>query len=255
MAVAKGKSAKRTSPKTDGTTPVSGNGAGTPTPAQLRGVVKALEAARDGDFSVRLAGRNQDGVLAEIAAAYDELAERNARMEAEMARIGRVVGREGRMTERASLGGAPGGWQESIESVNALIDDLARPTTEVARVIDAVAEGDLSQKMALKIEGKSLQGRVPADRHHGERDGGPARLVRRRGHARRARGRHRGPARRPGAGRGRLRHLARPDREREPARVQPHRPGAKHRRGDHRGRQRRPHARRSPSTPAARSSR
>src|SRR3712207_2696123 len=39
-----------------------------------------------------------------------------------------------------------------------MIDDLVRPTTEVARVIDAVAEGDLSQKMALKIEGQPVRG-------------------------------------------------------------------------------------------------
>ncbi len=158
MAVAKSKTAKSATPKNGGTSSASENGANAPTPAQLRALLKALEAARDGDFSVRLSPRARDGVVGEIAAAYDALAERNARMEAEMARIGRVVGREGRMTERASLGAAPGGWQQSIDSVNALIDDLARPTTEVARVIDAVAEGDLSQKMALKIEGKSLKG-------------------------------------------------------------------------------------------------
>src|SRR5205814_474391 len=44
------------------------------------------------------------------------------------------------------------------DALNTLIDDLVRPTTEVARVIDAVADGDLSQKMALKIEGQSVKG-------------------------------------------------------------------------------------------------
>src|SRR5437764_11698364 len=39
-----------------------------------------------------------------------------------------------------------------------MIDDLSRPTLEVARVIDAVAEGDLSQKMQLKIEGRAVRG-------------------------------------------------------------------------------------------------
>src|SRR6201999_1415602 len=65
---------------------------------------------------------------------------------------------EGRMTERAVLPDADGAWATSIDSVNALIDDLVRPTTEVARVIDAVAQGDLSQKMALKIEGQPVKG-------------------------------------------------------------------------------------------------
>ena len=43
-------------------------------------------------------------------------------------------------------------------AVNALIDDLAAPTAEIARVIEAVAEGDLSQHMALEIEGRPLRG-------------------------------------------------------------------------------------------------
>src|SRR5437660_10649646 len=62
------------------------------------------------------------------------------------------------MTERARLRGAQGGWSTTIGSVNGLIDDLVRPSTEVARVIIAVAEGDLSQKMALEIDGKPVRG-------------------------------------------------------------------------------------------------
>ena len=45
-----------------------------------------------------------------------------------------------------------------MRAVNSLIDDLGRPTTEIARVIVAVAEGDLSQHMANEIEGRPLRG-------------------------------------------------------------------------------------------------
>src|SRR4029079_12925672 len=63
------------------------------------------------------------------------------------------------MTERVSLGEhVAGGWATSVGSINALIGDLVQPTTEVARVISAVAEGDLSQKMALEIEGQPVKG-------------------------------------------------------------------------------------------------
>src|SRR5205823_4920794 len=88
----------------------------------------------------------------------NELMERNDGMARELVRVGRIIGREGRMTERAALADAPGSWATSIDSLNALIDDLVRPTTEVARVIVAVAEGDLSQKMALKISGQPVKG-------------------------------------------------------------------------------------------------
>jgi signal transduction histidine kinase/HAMP domain-containing protein/DNA-binding response OmpR family regulator len=128
--------------------PSAVNGAGTE-PAVLEEILDALVAARDGDFSRRLSRRRR-GLLGEIASAYNELVTMNGRMEKELGRMRRVIGREGRMDQRASLGSAGGGWNSSVESLNALIDDLVRPTTEVASVLDAVADGDLDRKMALK---------------------------------------------------------------------------------------------------------
>src|SRR5437588_131671 len=132
-------------------------GTSTPEDQALQQLLEALQAARDGDFTVRLPGR-KGGVLGQIEAMYNDVVEMNARMAKELVRVGRVIGREGRMTERASLGATAGAWGTSIDSINALIDDLVRPTTEVARVIVAVAEGDLSQKMALKIAGQPVKG-------------------------------------------------------------------------------------------------
>src|SRR3712207_672665 len=62
------------------------------------------------------------------------------------------------MTERASLANLGGDWEEGIESVNQLIDDLIRPSTEVALVMEAVARGDLTRKMAMTIEGQPVKG-------------------------------------------------------------------------------------------------
>src|SRR3546814_18827254 len=53
---------------------------------------------------------------------------------------------------------AKGGWQTCIDAVNSLIGDMAYPTTEVARVIGAVAKGDLSQTMVLEIDERPLRG-------------------------------------------------------------------------------------------------
>src|SRR5205823_2421846 len=63
-----------------------------------------------------------------------------------------------KITQRASLGGAGGAWQAAVDSVNGLIADLVQPTAEVARVIGAVAKGDLGQGMAEDIDGRSLHG-------------------------------------------------------------------------------------------------
>ena len=62
------------------------------------------------------------------------------------------------MTERLDEEAYDGAWAEGVQAVNSLIDDLGRPTTEIARVIEAVAEGDLSQHMALEIDGRPLRG-------------------------------------------------------------------------------------------------
>ena len=90
--------------------------------------------------------------MGDVAKAFNGLAERREGLTNELSRVSRVIGREGRMTERAELKNAKGSWAESISSVNSMIDDLVRPTIEVSRVLDAVAEGDLSQKMSLKNE-------------------------------------------------------------------------------------------------------
>src|SRR5262249_62395987 len=76
----------------------------------------------------------------------------------ELARLSRVVGKEGKISQRASLGDVSGSWAASIASVNELIDDLVHPTSETARVIGAVAQGDLSQTMALEVDERPLQG-------------------------------------------------------------------------------------------------
>src|SRR5207302_1111199 len=76
----------------------------------------------------------------------------------ELERISRVVGKEGKISQRASIGEVGGSWAESIASVNTLVSDLVHPTSETARVIGAVAKGDLAQTMALEIEGRPLEG-------------------------------------------------------------------------------------------------
>src|SRR5947209_7974906 len=96
--------------------------------------------------------------MAEIARSFNSVVARNEALTTEIVRLERVVGREGRMTERASLGDVAGSWKTSVNSINALVSGLVQPSTEVARVISAVAEGDLTQKMALEIEGQPVKG-------------------------------------------------------------------------------------------------
>ena len=98
------------------------------------------------------------GVSGKVADAFNEVVEMNERMADELGRLSRSVGKEGKLSQRLSLGHVSGFWRGSVESVNELIDDLVHPTSETARVIGAVAQGDLSQMMALEIDDRPLQG-------------------------------------------------------------------------------------------------
>jgi HAMP domain-containing protein/signal transduction histidine kinase/DNA-binding response OmpR family regulator len=126
--------------------------------ARLRQLLGALTAAQRGEFEARLPFTRGHGLMAEIARTFNDVVARNQALTSEIVRVERVVGREGRMAERATLGEVAGSWKTSIASINALIADLVQPTTEVARVLVAVAEGDLTQKMALEIEGQPVKG-------------------------------------------------------------------------------------------------
>ena len=120
-------------------------------------LLSALGAFCRGDFSVRLP-EDWTGIGGKIADAFNEAIATNGKIARELDRISRIVGKEGRITQRATIGDVSNCWAGSIGSVNALIDDLVHPTSEMARVIGAVAKGDLSKAMETEIEGRPLEG-------------------------------------------------------------------------------------------------
>ena len=135
---------------------MSGGNGGAPA-LERRALLAALVRLKGGSFDVRLPV-DLVGLDGKIADVFNDVVELNQRMSRELERLRRVVGKDGRISERASLGDVSGSWAASVENVNALISDLVHPTRETARVIGAVAKGDLSQTMALEREGRPLQG-------------------------------------------------------------------------------------------------
>src|SRR3954471_2161829 len=120
-------------------------------------VCEALADAEAGNDRAKVSTR-RGGVHGELARRVNALIQRQSQLARELTRVARVVGRDGRRDERIELEGISGSWAAVVEATNGLIDDLVRPTNEVARVLSAVAEGDLSQKMALTIEGRPVKG-------------------------------------------------------------------------------------------------
>ncbi|MEA2452180.1 MAG: hypothetical protein QOG04_890, partial [Actinomycetota bacterium] len=129
--------------------------AATPDLFDTKILLDVLSHVAEGDFSARmpmewtgLAGKAADGINAVIVA--------NQALETELARISRVVGKEGELSQRVQLAGSSQSWAGSLESVNNLIDALVKPTSEMQRVIGAVAGGDLSKKVSADVRGEML---------------------------------------------------------------------------------------------------
>jgi HAMP domain-containing protein/signal transduction histidine kinase/DNA-binding response OmpR family regulator len=129
----------------------------TTTPLDVGQLLAVLDAVRKGDFAARMPV-DRTGVAGKVCDALNEIVELNAGLAAELARLNRVVGKEGKTSHRGRLAGAKGAWAECVDSVNGLVADLVQPSVEVTRVIGAVARGDLGQAMALEIDGRPLQG-------------------------------------------------------------------------------------------------
>jgi signal transduction histidine kinase/HAMP domain-containing protein/ActR/RegA family two-component response regulator len=118
-------------------------------------LLEVLAEVKEGDFSARMP-RGWTGIAGKVADSLNEVIAANHALGAELARVSRAVGTDGELSQRVVLGGAGQGWAGSVESINALIGALVRPTSEMQRVIGAVADGDLSKKVSADVRGEML---------------------------------------------------------------------------------------------------
>ncbi|MDP2307424.1 MAG: HAMP domain-containing protein, partial [Pseudomonadota bacterium] len=128
-----------------------------PTALDTLVLLKTLRAAEHGDFTARLP-LDWTGGAGEIAASFNAIIAANERMTTSFQSVATLVGVEGQVSKRAPIGATVGGWTAATEAFNAVITDLSQPTSDVARVIGAVARGNLTQRMGLDVEGRPLRG-------------------------------------------------------------------------------------------------
>jgi signal transduction histidine kinase/CheY-like chemotaxis protein/HAMP domain-containing protein len=114
-----------------------------------------LARVKEGDFTTRMP-LDWTGAAGKVADGMNEAIMANQSLESELERVTRVVGKQGQLSHRISLGGVPKSWSRSVDSVNGLIEELVRPTNEMQRVIGAVADGDLSKKISADVSGEML---------------------------------------------------------------------------------------------------
>ena len=119
-------------------------------------LLSVLARVKSGDFTARMP-LEWTGVAGKVADGLNDVIIANQALEAELARVSEVVGEQGRLSQRVVLGGSAQSWSGSVQSVNNLIESLVRPTSEMQRVIGAVADGDLSKKVAAEVKGEMLE--------------------------------------------------------------------------------------------------
>ena len=207
---------------------------------ELNALLVALTALAQGRCrasACRCTGRASPG---KVADAFNEVVEQNADM-ADGAGAAAPGRRQGRQAEAARVAARGARLLGRIGRVHQLADRRPRPPDQRGRARDRRGRaGRPLEEHGARGRRPAARGRVPAHREDDQQDGRAARQLLGRGDARRARGRHRGQARRPGQGEGRRRHLEGPDRLGQLDGRQPDRPGPQHRRRDDRGRQGRP---------------
>ena len=146
--------------------PVSGHDGSDPLPPGsfeppmsecLTTILKSLRTMKEGDFSVRLPV-SWTGLPGKIADNFNDIVIANEQMASELKRVGQAVGKEGKTRERIRVEHQRGAWDDMEVSVNTLVEDLLRPTTEVTRAIAAVAQGNLTQTVRLDVDGRPLEG-------------------------------------------------------------------------------------------------
>ncbi|PYM36701.1 MAG: Two-component hybrid sensor and regulator, partial [Candidatus Rokuibacteriota bacterium] len=119
---------------------------------QLRNLLMALEAFRKGDISVKLA-KERDDIYGQLADSYNQAVAMVGGMAVEVSRVARAGGEEGKLTERAKVEGVSGSWKNIVDTLNYLLDSIATPVTEIGRVVTAISQGNLTQKMNIKAAG------------------------------------------------------------------------------------------------------
>ncbi|MET9910000.1 HAMP domain-containing protein [Streptomyces sp. NPDC006476] len=124
--------------------------------SELRPLLAAMTAARDGDFTK--VPETGHGMVAELTALFNQIMDRSTHFNVEVQRVKRELVRHGRLDERLTASPGQGAWTSRVNDVNQVLDALVAPAANATRVLDAVAGGDLTQRVDLHDGNRQLRG-------------------------------------------------------------------------------------------------
>ena len=216
---------------------------------QVRNIAEVATAVAEGDLSKKITV-NVSGEILQLKETINTMVDQLNAFAAEVTRVAREVGTDGKLGGQAEVPGVAGTWKDLTDSVNSMAGNLTDQVRNIAEVTTAVAGGDLSRKITVDVRGEILELKETINTMVDQLNafaGEVTRVAREVG----TEGRLGGPGERAG----RRRHLEGPDRLGQLHGRQPDRPGAEHRRGDDGGGARRPlaqdHRRREGRDPGA----
>ena len=140
--------------------------------AQVRNIAEVATAIANGDLSRKITV-DVRGEILQLKETLNTMVEQLRSFAAEVTRVAREVGSEGRLGGQANVPGVAGTWKDLTDSVNAMAGNLTAQVRNIARGDDGCGARRLEPQDHCRCEGRNSR----AQRHH-QHDGGPVECVR-----------------------------------------------------------------------------
>src|SRR6202042_1449686 len=124
--------------------------------AQVRNIAKVTTAVANGDLSQKITV-DAKGEIYELKNTINVMVDQLNSFAAEVTRVAKEVGTEGKLGGQANVKGVSGTWKDLTDNVNGLAGNLTDQVRNIAKVTTAVAKGDLSQKITVNAKGEILE--------------------------------------------------------------------------------------------------
>src|SRR6202030_185964 len=123
---------------------------------QVRNIAEVTTAVAKGDLSKKITAEAQGEIL-ELKNTINTMVDQLNSFAAEVTRVAREVGTEGRLGGQADVKGVAGTWKDLTDNVNLMASNLTNQVRNIADVTTAVAKGDLSKKITVEVKGELLE--------------------------------------------------------------------------------------------------
>src|SRR5436189_2378600 len=123
---------------------------------QVRNIAQVATAVANGDLSQKITV-DAKGEILDLKETLNTMVDQLRAFAAEVTRVAREVGTEGRLGGQAEVEGVSGTWRGLTESVNFMASNLTDQVRSIAQVTTAIANGDLSKKITVEAQGEILE--------------------------------------------------------------------------------------------------